>query len=184
MQSLSQKIKEDMQVEFAATEMRMQKALAESETNLKQKFMDSERTLAQERQRQDVVVRNSKLQERQYRDSLEILKEDMAELRGKVDSALAAMKQNRVETTQMLEHERGVQVQRLDTELQRYEERARQRDSIVGELRTSVTREMMEVQKVAREYVRKVWEERSEALNKHVNEKLSNLKQVCMALSC
>lgn len=64
---------------------------------------------------------------------------------------------------QALDHERGVQVQRFDAEMQRYEERARQRDSNLAEVRNAVTKEMMDVQRVARDYVRQVWEERSEA---------------------
>ena len=44
------------------------------------------------------------------------------------------MKQTRVEITQQLDNERGAQAARMELELQRYEERGRQRDCVMQEV--------------------------------------------------
>eukprot|EP00906_Rhabdomonas_costata_P027810 RCo039503 len=175
--SAMKKLKEEVQIDIAASEVKARASFAEIDAVVTQKLQAAEHARALERKRQEDGSRGAKFQERQYRETAEALREEMNALGTKVEGALAVVKQTRVEINQQLENERGAQVARMELELQRYEERSRQRDCAMQEVRASVTKEMLEVQKLAREYVRHVWDERMESLTRHVNDKLGNMKQ-------
>ena len=177
-QLIAKRSKEEVMVEVHTIHNQMRQDLREIEVSVQQRLTDSETTRAVDRRKVDDALRYLKSQERSQFDVAEQYREQLEDMRQRVDSCVAGTNTIRTEVTHQLESEKGRMEHRLDVELERYAEMHRQHQQALSETRNSVSREVQEVSRTVQSLVETTWDDRIKSVQKMIAENLSKYNRV------
>jgi hypothetical protein len=171
-QLIAKRSKEEVLVEVHTATNHMRQEMRELEVAVQQRLQDSEAGRSVDRRKVDDALRLLKTQERSHFDIAEQYRDQLEEMRQRVDGCVSSSNAVKAEVTHQLENEKGRMEHRLDVELERYSEMHRQHQTALSDTRHVVQREVAEVSKTVKTLVETTWDERVKALQKMLNESL------------
>jgi hypothetical protein len=174
---LAKRAKEEVLVEVHSIQNQMRQDMRELEAKVQERLSDSDTVRSLERRKVDDALRMLKAQERSQFDIAEQYRDQLEEMRQRVDTCVAASTTIRTEITHQLETEKGRMEHRLDVELERYAEMHRQHQNSLAETQRSVSREVQDVAKMVRTIVEAAWDERIKTVQKSLQDSLGKFQR-------